>query len=33
MESFAEYKGFDPLVPSNWYSLVLDEFLSFKVHD
>lgn len=31
-EAFAKYKKFDPLVPLNWYSILQDDFRSFKVY-
>lgn len=31
MEGVAEQKGFDPLIPNNWYSQDFDEIRSMKV--
>jgi hypothetical protein len=31
MLSFAREKGFDPLLPANWYSVSTGSFLAFKV--
>lgn len=30
-EKFAKEKGFDPLIPENWYKVTLGDFLKQKV--
>ena len=31
LDSFAEQRGFDPLLPENWYSVVAEDILKEKV--
>jgi hypothetical protein len=30
-ENYAKSKGFDPLVPDNWYNVTREQVMSFKV--